>query len=125
MLYLAVLSVTITLISARPSSSDLARPFRALAGAPYKRQYTDVPAICAAICDPVINEVNIVSCITGISHVDVPILVQGCTAKVCCTQIFQTDCYNCLLCIGTADNTTNYSAAQINLDSESMRCYAT
>jgi len=120
-LYLVILSIAATLVSARPSLAH----FRSLVGAPYKRQSTGIPSSCASICDPVNNEVNMVSYISGLSHLDVPILIQGCPATACCTQSFETSYYGCLLCVGTADNVTDYSQAQTDLDGGYTHYYPT
>ncbi|KAG1845662.1 hypothetical protein F4604DRAFT_1504353, partial [Suillus subluteus] len=77
--------------------------FRALS--PSKRQ-TSTPSQCTSTCDPVQSEVN-----------------DGCPITACCTQSFETSYYDCLLCVGTADNTTDYSQAQTDLDNLYVACY--
>nr|GAT46141.1 predicted protein [Mycena chlorophos] len=56
----------------------------------------DVPAQCATNCDPV-ND----------------ILETGtCPPSECCTPLFEAAYYNCLLCVGQADNATKAEFAQ-------------
>jgi len=112
---LTVLSAAASIVCARPSASYITR---ALPGAPYRRQSNSTASNCTSICDPVNKEVNGVSCIPGLAHVDVLTLVQGlgCPVTECCTQSFETGYYNCLMCVGTALNETDYSQAQIALD---------
>ncbi|KAG2038539.1 hypothetical protein BDR03DRAFT_954344 [Suillus americanus] len=103
---LSVLSMAVTLVSCRSSASHhLTQSFRALSSPPYKRQ-SSTPSQCTSICDPVQSEVN-----------------AGCPITACCTQSFETSYYNCLLCVGTAYNTTDYSQAQTDLDQLYVACY--
>lgn len=106
-IYLVVLSVAATLVLSRPSASYLTQSFRALSTASYKRQSSGyVPSQCTSICDPVNNEVN-----------------AGCPITVCCAQSFETSYYNCLMCVGTALNATDYTHAQADLDQLYVSCY--
>ncbi|OAX36252.1 hypothetical protein K503DRAFT_318690 [Rhizopogon vinicolor AM-OR11-026] len=100
-----VLLATATLVSARPSTSHLAHTFRMLSGVPYKRQ-SSTPSQCTSTCDVVSSELN-----------------AGCSPTACCTQSFETSYYDCLLCVGTADNATDYSQAQTDLDELYTSCY--
>lgn len=96
---LVVLSTAANLASSRPSASYLTQSFRALSSPSYKRQSNSVPSQCTSTCDPVLNEVN-----------------AGCPMTACCTQSFETSYYNCLLCVGTAMNATDYTQAQADID---------
>jgi hypothetical protein len=116
-IYLAVLSVAATLVSARPSTSYLAHNYWTLSGVAHRRQNTGIPSQCTSTCDPINNEVNAVGCTPGLAYVDVLIIVQGCPVTACCTQSFETGYYNCFMCVGNADNATDYSQAQTDLDS--------
>ncbi|KAG1753230.1 hypothetical protein EDB19DRAFT_817660 [Suillus lakei] len=102
---LVVLSAAASLVSSRPSASYLTQSFRALSSPSYKRQSSSVPSQCTSICDPVNNEVN-----------------AGCPITACCTQSFETSYYNCLLCVGTAVNATDYTQAQADLDQLYVSC---
>ncbi|KAG2074918.1 hypothetical protein BDR04DRAFT_1150731 [Suillus decipiens] len=106
---LVVLSTTATLVSSRPSASyPPAQSFQALSSPSYKRQHesSSVPSRCTSTCDPVQNEVN-----------------AGCPMTVCCTQSFGASYYDCLLCIGTALNATDYTQAQADIDQLYVSCY--
>lgn len=104
---LVILSLAATLVLSRPSTSYLTQSFRALSTASYKRQSSGyVPSQCTSICDPVNNEVN-----------------AGCPITVCCAQSFETSYYNCLMCVGTALNATDYTQAQVDLDQLFVSCY--
>ncbi|KAG0700082.1 hypothetical protein DFH29DRAFT_768551, partial [Suillus ampliporus] len=85
----------------------LTHTFRTLSSASYKRQSSGtIPSQCASTCDPVNNEVN-----------------SGCPITACCAQSFETSYYNCLLCVGTAMNATDYTQAQADLDTLYVSCY--
>ncbi|KIK48068.1 hypothetical protein CY34DRAFT_798697 [Suillus luteus UH-Slu-Lm8-n1] len=103
---LVVLSTAATLVSSRPSASYLTQSFRALSSPSYKRQSNSVPSQCTSTCDPVQTEVN-----------------AGCPITACCTQSFETSYYNCLLCVGTAMNATDYTQAQADIDQLYVSCY--
>ncbi|KAG2147955.1 hypothetical protein DEU56DRAFT_102829 [Suillus clintonianus] len=104
---LVVLLAAATLVSSRPSASYLAQSFRLLSTASYKRQSSGyVPSQCTSTCDPVNNEVN-----------------AGCPITTCCTQSFETSYYNCLICVGTALNATDYTQAQADLDQLFVSCF--
>ncbi|KAG2151712.1 hypothetical protein BD769DRAFT_1658146 [Suillus cothurnatus] len=103
--YLVVLSVATTLVSSRPSASHLTQSFRALSGPLYKRQ-SSTPSQCTPSCDPVQAELN-----------------DGCPITACCTQAFETSYYHCLLCVGVADNATDYTTAQADIDNLYVACY--
>ncbi|KAG2354234.1 hypothetical protein BDR07DRAFT_1494851 [Suillus spraguei] len=108
-IYLVILSFATTLVSSRPSASyPLTQSFRALSSPSYKRQYesSSVPSQCISTCDLVQNEVN-----------------AGCPMTACCTQSFGTSYYDCLLCIGTALNATDYTQAQADIDQFYVSCY--
>ncbi|KAG1739904.1 uncharacterized protein EDB91DRAFT_372965 [Suillus paluster] len=102
---LVMLSAAAGLVSSRPSASYLTHTFRTLSSASYKRQ-SSVPSQCTPVCDPVNAEVN-----------------SGCPITACCTQSFETSYYNCLLCVGTAMNATDYTQAQSDLDTLYLSCY--
>ncbi|KAG2114741.1 uncharacterized protein F5147DRAFT_431373 [Suillus discolor] len=103
---LVVLSAAATFVSSHPSTeSHLTRSFRVLSSPSYKRQSSNVPPQCTSICDPVNDEVN-----------------AGCPMTTCCTQSFETNYYDCLLCVGTALNTTDYTQAQTDLDQLYVSC---
>ncbi|KAG2151709.1 hypothetical protein BD769DRAFT_979 [Suillus cothurnatus] len=102
---LIVLSMAATLVSSRPSASYLTQSFRAMLSPSYKRQSSSVPPQCASTCDPIQNEVN-----------------AGYPVPACCTQSFGTSYYNCLLCVGIAMNTTDYTQAQVGLDRLYVSC---
>ncbi|KAG1858340.1 hypothetical protein C8R48DRAFT_834897 [Suillus tomentosus] len=103
---LVVLSVATTFVSSHPSTeSYLTRSFRVLSSPSYKRQSSTVPPQCTSICDPVNDEVN-----------------DGCPMTTCCTQSFETSYYDCLLCVGTALNATDYTQAQSDLDGLYVSC---
>ncbi|KAG2151714.1 hypothetical protein BD769DRAFT_1002 [Suillus cothurnatus] len=104
-IYLVVLSMAATLVSSRPSASYLTQSFRALSGPLYKRQ-GPTPSQCTPSCDPVQGEIN-----------------DGCPITACCTQAFETSYYNCLLCLGTADNTTDYTTSQADINDLYATCY--
>ncbi|KAJ8592667.1 hypothetical protein M405DRAFT_812386 [Rhizopogon salebrosus TDB-379] len=104
-IYLAVLSVAATLVSARPSTSYLAHNYWTLSGVAHRRQNTGIPSQCTSTCDPINNEVN-----------------AGCPVTACCTQSFETGYYNCFMCVGNADNATDYSGAQTDLDNLYVAC---
>ncbi|KAG2151710.1 hypothetical protein BD769DRAFT_973 [Suillus cothurnatus] len=100
--YLVVLSMATTLVSSHSSASHLTQ---ALSGPLYKRQ-GPTPSQCTPSCDPVQSEMN-----------------DGCPIAICCTQSFETSYYNCLLCVGTAENTTDYTTSQADLDNIYVSCY--
>ncbi|KAF9224407.1 hypothetical protein BS17DRAFT_766455 [Gyrodon lividus] len=64
-----------------------------------------VPSQCTSACNPVSNEVNV-----------------GCPVAACCTPSFETAYYNCLECVGTALNATDYTTAQDDLNSLYTTC---
>ncbi|KAG1753231.1 hypothetical protein EDB19DRAFT_817590 [Suillus lakei] len=104
---LVVLSAAATLVLSRPSASYLSQSFRMLSTASYRRQSSGyVPSQCTSTCDPVNNEVN-----------------AGCPITVCCAQSFETSYYDCLICVGTALNATDYTQAQVDLDQLYVSCY--
>ncbi|KAG1753229.1 hypothetical protein EDB19DRAFT_817576 [Suillus lakei] len=102
---LVVLSAAASFVSSHPSASYLTQSFRALSSPSYKRQSSSVPSQCTSTCDPVYTEMN-----------------TGCPITACCTQSFETSYYNCLLCVGTADNATDYTQAQADLDNLYISC---
>ncbi|KAG2064151.1 hypothetical protein BDR04DRAFT_1110539 [Suillus decipiens] len=106
MICFLVLLLTATLVSSRPNTSYLTHSFRALSTLSYKRQSSSTPSQCTSTCDPVNNEVN-----------------AGCPITACCTQSFETGYYDCLLCVGTALNATDYTQAQADLDELYVSCY--
>ncbi|KAG2345039.1 hypothetical protein BDR05DRAFT_145573 [Suillus weaverae] len=101
---IVVLSAAAVLVSSRPSASYLSQSFRALSSPSYKRQ-SSVPSQCTSTCDPVQSELN-----------------SGCPITACCTQSFETSYYNCLLCVGTAYNATDYTQAQADVDNLYVSC---
>lgn len=103
---LVALSMAATLVSSRPSASYLTQSFQALLSPLYERQSSSVPSQCTSTCDPIQNEEN-----------------AGYPMTACCTQSFETSYYNCLLCVGTAVNATDYTRAQANLDQLYISCY--
>ncbi|KAG1845670.1 hypothetical protein F4604DRAFT_1936837 [Suillus subluteus] len=102
-IYLVVLSMHVL---SHPSASDLTQSFRALSSLSYKRQSSSVPSQCASACDPVQNEEN-----------------AGYPKSTCCTQSFEKSYYDCLLCVGTAVDVTDYTQAQADLDQLYVSCY--
>ncbi|KAG1811190.1 uncharacterized protein BJ212DRAFT_1483854 [Suillus subaureus] len=102
---LVVLSIAATLASSRPGASYLTQSFRELSSLSYKRQSSSIPSQCTSTCDPVQSESSI-----------------GWPITACCTQSFETTYYNCLLCAGTAYNTTDYTQAQTDLDQLYVAC---
>jgi len=50
-------------------------------------------------------------CIANCNPVNALIAAQ-CSPQQCCTGTFETEYYNCLLCVGQAANVTDYSTAQ-------------
>ncbi|KAG1845668.1 hypothetical protein F4604DRAFT_1818469, partial [Suillus subluteus] len=103
---LVVLSMAATHVSSHPSASDLTQSFRALSSLSYKKQTSSVPSQCASACDPVQNEEN-----------------AGYPKSTCCTHSFEKSYYDCLLCIGTAVDVTDYTQAQAHLDQLYVSCY--
>ncbi|KAG1811188.1 uncharacterized protein BJ212DRAFT_1589440 [Suillus subaureus] len=104
-IYLAVLSMAATFVSSRPGASHLTQSFRALSSPSYRRQSSSIPSQCTSTCDTVQSEESV-----------------GCPITACCTQSFETTYYNCLLCVGTADNVTDYTQAQTDLDELYVAC---
>ncbi|KAG1767735.1 hypothetical protein EV702DRAFT_747849 [Suillus placidus] len=102
---IVVLSAAAIPVSSRPSASYLSQSFRVLSSPSYKRQ-SSVPSQCTPTCDPVQSELN-----------------SGCPITACCTQSFETSYYNCLLCVGTAYNATDYTQAQADVDQLYVSCY--
>ncbi|KAG1859037.1 hypothetical protein DFJ58DRAFT_292864 [Suillus subalutaceus] len=103
---LVVLSMAASHVSSHPSASDLTQSFRALSSLSYKRQSNSVPSQCASACDPVQNEEN-----------------AGYPKTTCCTRSFEKSYYDCLLCVGTAVDVTDYTQAQADLDQLYVSCY--
>ncbi|KIJ70612.1 hypothetical protein HYDPIDRAFT_23703 [Hydnomerulius pinastri MD-312] len=64
-----------------------------------------VPAACTSICDPVNTEVN-----------------DGCPVTACCSDSFETAYYDCLQCVGSALNATDYTTAQDYLNTLWITC---
>ncbi|KAF8841293.1 hypothetical protein BDN67DRAFT_1010723 [Paxillus ammoniavirescens] len=64
-----------------------------------------VPSQCTTTCAPVTNEIS-----------------AGCPTAACCTPTFEAAYYNCLECVGTAVNTTDYTLAQDDLNALYMSC---
>jgi len=113
---LAVLSAATTLASARPDTSYLAFNLRALSDTLYKREIT-IPSECTSTCDPVYDQVKDVSCIAGLTNVDVLIFVQGCSVSTCCTESFEASYYQCIVCVGeNADDITESDIADAQAD---------
>ncbi|KAG2151713.1 hypothetical protein BD769DRAFT_1658147 [Suillus cothurnatus] len=100
--YLVVLSMATALVSSHSSASHLTQ---ALSGPLYKRQRS-TPSQCTPSCDPVQAEMN-----------------DGCPITACCTQAFGTSFYNCILCVGAADNVTDYTTVQAYIDNIYVACY--
>jgi len=68
------------------------------------RQNTgNVPAQCKSMCDPVSQ-------------------ISECTYQTCCTATFETQYFNCALCVGNADGITDYTAPQALFNLFRQRC---
>lgn len=65
----------------------------------------NVPAQCKSMCDPVNSEI-----------------AGGCTAQKCCTSTFETQYFNCAVCVGNAVGITDYTAPQAFLNAFRQQC---
>ncbi|KAH7912457.1 hypothetical protein BJ138DRAFT_1004450 [Hygrophoropsis aurantiaca] len=102
-----VLYILTTAASLQAARLDPYLGLKALSPIPFnKRQANTVPSQCTTTCDPVNSEVS-----------------AGCPITACCSQDFETAYYNCLTCVGTADDATNYTTAQQDLDLLYVTCY--
>ncbi|KAF5371964.1 hypothetical protein D9615_008064 [Tricholomella constricta] len=77
----------------------------ALDGLSVRQSLPNVPQQCKADCDPVNT-----------------IIANQCAPKECCTATFETQYYNCLLCVGNSLNITDYTAPQDTLDLFQQQC---
>ncbi|KAG8218269.1 hypothetical protein J3R82DRAFT_3880 [Butyriboletus roseoflavus] len=129
---LALLAVCVSAASLQPLFAHRAPAISAasIGQALERRQVSvtspsSVPAQCTSTCNPVNNEVSLVSVASHFSPVLTPRVgvtipwlhsISGCPATACCTISFETEYYNCLECVGMALDTTNYATAQNSLN---------
>ncbi|KAJ7590833.1 hypothetical protein C8J56DRAFT_1047079 [Mycena floridula] len=76
----------------------------------FRRQNSipNVPPQCQSSCNPanaIIDETT-----------------QGCIATNCCTTSFETDYFNCFLCVGKAANLTDWTQPQAYVDGLVIQC---
>ncbi|KAJ7047861.1 hypothetical protein C8F04DRAFT_1060307 [Mycena alexandri] len=84
------------------------RPRLGLAGAHVSRQINiPSPPQCDSSCDPINT-----------------IAQQSCPITECCTPLFQSGYFDCLKCVGIADNATtaDFALAQTDLDDFTIAC---
>ncbi|TFK43092.1 hypothetical protein BDQ12DRAFT_164348 [Crucibulum laeve] len=79
----------------------------ALHPALHRRQVPNVPTACKSSCDPVNTLIN-----------------ANCTPSQCCTTQFETNYFNCFLCVAAAANVTDFSSAQNVLNLLVQQCAA-
>lgn len=85
----------------RPAAAGVLGDFPDFRPVFQRRQSTvpEVPSQCASVCSSVL-----------------PVLAAGCTVTQCCLATYETQLFNCFMCVGEATNTTDYGEPQITMD---------